>query len=388
MNTCPAVKNNGEVCGKRCTVNPRCAIHMKTLEQHGPHTTALNELKSRHKAAMRRLHATAEEEQENITDVNERNRHAEDTRHQANVLRIEQTREVRLLVRQFEDEIRETGIDPDAVARQRREALINQRREANRVRFEERFAQARLAEERLMDQREANQLIDRFRNAAVENLARAQQQQGELARFANDNQNVHTTAAVQQTKDIVNRILKIPVPEEYRWNMTECSKTPGEIILTCKLTPKGAWQMQAKYCQDEDIYEMGRGIYGKVLDGVWQYIVKSPDKNDLYAILKQEMEDNIGMCAQGNLTRLCNILAGYMEGVGAQESPAEVLGRKLPLLMEIENEEERLKQAFDLLTEMSIPQEQWLSWVEPLVDRTVSLRSNGAGQVIGFAITA
>jgi hypothetical protein len=199
-------------------------------------------------------------------------------------------------------------------------------------------------------------------NAAAVNPLR------ELAQFANDGQNVHTSVAVNQTKDMVTRILTIAVPEDYRWNMGVCSKTPGDIIVHCKLTPKGGWQMVAKYCQNEDIYDIGKGIYGRVLDGVWQYILNSPDKEDLYRILKQEMEDNIGMCAQGNLTRLCNILSGYMEGIGVQESPAEILGRKLPKLMEIDDECARLKAAFELFVELHIPEHQWVSWAEPLVD--------------------
>jgi hypothetical protein len=145
--------------------------------------------------------------------------------------------------------------------------------------------------------------------------------------------------------------------------------------------------MAAKYCQDENIYELGLGIYGRVLDCVWQYILKSPDRADLCKILKQEMEDNIGMCAQGNLTRLCNILAGYMEGIGPQESPAEVLGRKLPLLLEIEDMTERLEAAYKLLVELKVPQHEWVDWAQPLAESSISLRSNGAGQVIGFAVS-
>jgi hypothetical protein len=185
---------------------------------------------------------------------------------------------------------------------------------------------------------------------------------------------------------MVDRIVKIVVPDEYAWNSRICSKTPGEIIMECKLSAKGAWQMTAKYCQDESVYDMGKGIYGKVLDGVWQYVRNSPDKRDLCSILRQEMEDNIGMCAQGNLTRLCNILSGYMEGIGVQESPSEILGRKLPLLMEIEDQTTRLNEAYKLLVDTGIPEEQWLSWVEPLVEGSLRLKANGAGQVIGLEI--
>ena len=162
--------------------------------------------------------------------------------------------------------------------------------------------------------------------------------------------------------------MKVPVPTEYKWNITECSKTPGEIILECKLSPKATWQMSAMYCADSEIYELGKGIYGRVLDCVWQFILKSEHKADLCRILKSELQDNIGMCAQGNLSRLANILAGYMDGVKSQESISEILGRELPPLMEIEDAGLRMIQFIEKMQENNVPPKDWLEWAEPLFD--------------------
>jgi len=282
-----------------------------------------------------------------------------------------------LLVRLQQDEVRRTGINPDAEA-------IRNRLENNRNRVA-RQRQAILEHLREFRENQHDNPIIIIEEDEVQHVVLPPR--GELRDFAHDNQNVHTTVAVRQTKEIVERILKIPVPEEYRWNMKECSKTPGDIIMCCKLSPRGAWQMQAKYCQDEEIYDLEKGIYGKVLDGVWQYILNSPDKQDICKILKQEIEDNIGMCAQGNLSRLCNILSGYMEGVGVQESPAEVLGRKLPLLMEIKDQLERLNQAYKIFVELGIPDNQWMSWAEPLVDSgELCINIDSMGNTIGLIV--
>jgi hypothetical protein len=188
--------------------------------------------------------------------------------------------------------------------------------------------------------------------------------QRELAEFAADRQNIHTTQSVEMTKEVVGRVLKIAVPREYRWNMNTVSKTAGEIIADCKLTPHEMAEMINRYVRDDDVYEMGKGIYGKVLDGVWQYIRNSADKADLCRILKQELKDNIGMCAQGNLTRLCNVLSGYMDGIGPQESASERLGRELPKLMELENVPERMAKAKALLREVALPETEWAAWLD------------------------
>lgn len=400
MNHCIAIKGNGQVCGKICRgIDIRCTTHMRTLHTNGPHTTSRKELGYQHRAVQHRMIEEGDRRVRAEQDQTVRARMNQDLEHQLNLTRLQHRREMDLLIREQQDEIRRTGVNPDAEADRRRREQRRQQREALQAQWQNRLhAGVELVNEedfvRQVAEREANRIlaeIDRQQaeREAAEAAGRAVQRR-ELEEFARDNQNVHTTVAVRQTKDMVERILKISVPPEYRWNMSECSKTPGEIIVHCRLTPKGAWQMQAKYCQDEEIYELGKGIYGKVLDGVWQYIKNSADKEDLYKVLKQEMEDNVGMCAQGNLTRLCNILCGYMEGIGVQESPAEILGRKLPQLMEIEDRVERLKQAFNLLTELGIPENQWMSWVEPLMEDGVSVRIKGdaVGRPIGFEIMA
>jgi hypothetical protein len=192
---------------------------------------------------------------------------------------------------------------------------------------------------------------------------RRQTQITELGDFVQDKQNIHRKATVDQTVEIVKRVLKIPVPEEYRWNLNTLSKTPGDIIVHCKLTPIAGTTMTLKYSGDDDVYELGKGIYGKVLDSVWQYISKSDDKESLCAILKQELQDNIGMCAQGNLSRLCNVLAGYMDGIGDVESQAEKLGRLVPELMKIEDANVRTEKVKTLLAEVGLPRDEWDDWL-------------------------
>jgi hypothetical protein len=187
-----------------------------------------------------------------------------------------------------------------------------------------------------------------------------------LARFANDNQNVHTQLVVEQTKKNVAEILKISVPVDYRWQRNTLSMTYKTIILFCRLSPKSTWQFTSMYCSDATIYDLEPGIFGKVVDGVWQFISKSPDKQDLKKILTSELRDNIGMCAQGNLSRICNVLQGYLEAIGQKESRSEILGREFPKLMEIENQVEREARGAAILRENNVPENQWENWLEPL----------------------
>jgi hypothetical protein len=229
---------------------------------------------------------------------------------------------------------------------------------------------ARLVNHAQLMENEANRrLVIARGNVRVpaDNVPAAEPQaRGELEAFARDRQNVHTTQSVQMTKDIVARVLNIAVPEDYRWNPRTVSKTPGEIIVECRLRPNSVAQFISRYIASENIYEMGVGIFGKVLDSVWQYVRNSEHKEDLCKILAQELRDNEGMCLQGNLTRLCNVLAGYLEGVGPQESAAERLGRELPKLMEIEDSGVRMDTARGVLRDVGMPEAEWGPWLEAL----------------------
>jgi hypothetical protein len=151
-----------------------------------------------------------------------------------------------------------------------------------------------------------------------------------LAEIAADRQNIHTSEVVKKFKEMVEVIRKIEVPEEYRWNMTKVSKTMSEIISECELTPQAAWQFSSKYCADDTIYEMEAGIFGKLMDAVWQHVKNLDDPASLKQIVKEELEMNIGTCAQGNLTRVANILVGILDGLNPEEeSRLHKIGRAI-----------------------------------------------------------
>jgi hypothetical protein len=271
--------------------------------------------------------------------------------YQANI-RLEQIRyqtavhDLEILIAQ-ETEALGRNADQEAIeARQRRI------QEAAR-RWNERFERRRL--ERLAHQ-QAN-----IQNQLEQNIEQ------NLGAFAQDRQNIHTTIVVQKVHEMVKLITQIPVPPEYE---TETLKTPGEIILECGLSKKAAWQMISKYCEEVDIYDLGIGIYPKILNSVWQYIKHSEHREDLKKILKTEMQDNIGMCQQGNLSRLCNILTGYLDGLNMDiRSPREILNDRLAELLRLDPVPEDIyQQARTILQEMNFPEEEWEDYLTPFMD--------------------
>lgn len=344
---CTAIKTTGHKCTVHAIANtPLCRLH-QTLKAHsGPNTFEHKQLLLTQRNMVTALNTAYDTL---VMDARLNNLPFHTINVTRNVALADMRAEHRIakrdLARRQQELIDATGVDPDAEANARRRALqvaANARRMA---------ANARVVEARAV---RANW------EAQIAGGVRA------LGQFAADPQNVHTSEAVRQTKDIVARVLQIPVPEEYRWHPIRASKTPFEIGLECKLSQKAAWQMMSQYAQDVSIYDIEPGIYGKVLDCVWQYVKGSADKDDLCVIVRQELQDNVGMCAQGNLSRVCNILSGYMDGVAPPESTADKLGRLLPPLATIDDAYDRFIQAVAILKDNNVPRDHWHAWVDAL----------------------
>jgi hypothetical protein len=325
---CSSIKNDGKQCTHRILEGTRCVIHQRKFQITGPNATRKKELDLIHKRLNSEIYERWKVHRDETTKAAEIR--AEDIRH-----RIAKDALIR--------EIQETGqenADDEYIAR----AIA--RLEEARVARAARFAQRHLAHARLV--------VDMERREAPI--------QRELEAFANDRQNVHTTVVVNAVKTMISKILEIPVPEEYR---TENMKTLSEVIDQCQPSMKAVWQMAAKYCNNEDIYDMGPGIYAKVLNSVWQFIKNSEHHEDLKKILASELVDSIGMCAQGNLSRICNVLTGYMDGLDVR-SDREILGDKMAQLRDIENVEQRIQVGRALLHNLHIPEEEWIPWLEAL----------------------
>jgi hypothetical protein len=81
------------------------------------------------------------------------------------------------------------------------------------------------------------------------------------------------------------------------------------------------------------------------------------------------MTDNIGMCAQGNLSRLCNILSGYLDGINTDtRSKNEIIAERFAALLKLESHMEKVAEGVRILQEFNVPQEEHEDWLQPLID--------------------
>lgn len=332
MQQCCSIKTDGTRCSRNVIDSIRCKQHNAKFQMTGPNATRLHEIKLIHKRNLELIRLSWRQHHDSARNGNE--------------VRMEEIRyltEKNDLIRMIEVETNQLGHNADLPYLVRR-----------RENFE------RMIEERRLRRME----LRREQRFAQEDEAFPINEGRDLQNLATDRQNVHTTIVVNNVKQTLEKVLEIQVPLEYR---TRTMKTITEIIDQCQPSERASWQMVAKYCGQEEIYDLGPGIYSRVLNAVWQFIKNSEYSEDLKQILSSELEDCIGMCAQGNLSRICNVLSGYMEGLDIR-SDREILGDKMSKLMEILNVSERLESGRSILGEMRIPEVEWSVWLDVLAE--------------------
>jgi hypothetical protein len=188
----------------------------------------------------------------------------------------------------------------------------------------------------------------------------------DLERFAKDKQNVHTTAAVKRTVDVANKLINLGLGD------SNSNNSLVNYIKVGKISKKAEENLMEYYFSDSSIYDLVPSTFKLVFNGLWTYINNqdSETKNNLILRLDQELEDNIGTCAQGNLSRLINVLSGYIEK--DDETPTPIFEVPLSDLMANISKESnfsiRIQKTISLLEERKVPQAERESWIEAMRD--------------------
>jgi len=188
---------------------------------------------------------------------------------------------------------------------------------------------------------------------------------GDLAR---DGQNVHTRYVVEQTRDLEEKLLSIPVPITQQ---TEIMVSQQWIRL---VSPRIRWGVILKTLTDVhrwfsqlDCRTEGDNLYRKMLRGVVAKINRTdPEMRDeLYRRLWEECFEATGMCCEGHLSRLCNVFVGFDEAFRPPVSLGELLQQKMAAIaMSDLSTLEKLIQARTFFDEVGVPEAERSAWLD------------------------
>jgi hypothetical protein len=190
--------------------------------------------------------------------------------------------------------------------------------------------------------------------------------QQELARLAADSQNVHTTAVSNQTNAGMDKLLHVEVSPKQR---TEFEINQGWLISS-RPVPFNQYLRVAndmnKWFLMNTCRKENDNLYRRLLRGLVATINgKDEDlRRELYKRLWEECSEAVGLCCEGHLSRLCNVMVGFDDdfqteismGEAMQNEMARIAGQDLPV-------EERLSLARSWFAEHAVPEADRLGWL-------------------------
>lgn len=189
----------------------------------------------------------------------------------------------------------------------------------------------------------------------------------ELQRLARDAQNVHTAVVSAQTNTGMEKILATAVPKDQQ---TEKVMIRAWMPM---LTTVG-WTSILKTANDINYWfnmktcrAPNDNLYRNMLRGLVAMINRTDDelKNELFKRLWEECRESTGLCCEGHITRLCNVMVGFDDAFKPPVALGELMQQKMAAIAGLEvEEEEKRRQATAWFDEMAVPVPERVAWLD------------------------
>ena len=184
-------------------------------------------------------------------------------------------------------------------------------------------------------------------------------------RFAEDPQNVHRKEVSEQTNKATEFLMKVPLPDQRRdelWKVT-VAVFLGFVGTNMKLFVSVIADIE-RWVNTDSCRKANDHLYRELLYRLIMYIQKSEHREELLKRLWEECRESVGMCCEGHLSRLCNVLVGYVEGIDPPVSVGELLQQKMAAIASLDiSVEEKVGKAWFVFEELAIPMDQREAWI-------------------------
>lgn len=188
----------------------------------------------------------------------------------------------------------------------------------------------------------------------------------ELQKIAGDEQNVHTRVINRQTKQYMDIINSVTVPKD--------QKTVDEIITSWLSISEMSWSKinsvyldMIEWGKKDTIFSKDDYLYRKVLRSLWSLIKTHTGEIyiELVKRLWEECNESVGVCGQGHISRLANVLVGFnLKFI----SPQNIMERFQEQIAEISKKETsidyKISETILIMNEIEMPQEERQVWLD------------------------
>jgi hypothetical protein len=185
----------------------------------------------------------------------------------------------------------------------------------------------------------------------------------ELRDIASSEQSIHSTVVLKVTNDGIGILSDISVPDGQKtiseicqaWTTGYCSDKIKDVIKDMKF-----WGSKPT------VMHKTKNVYKDVLRGLWAKIksYKGEMYNELIKRLWEECYESIGLCADGHVGRLVNVLVGFDEEFKTDISPMVYFQNNISIIADADTPLTfKIKQATKLMDEIGMPEAQRIDWL-------------------------
>jgi hypothetical protein len=195
-----------------------------------------------------------------------------------------------------------------------------------------------------------------------------------LAALARDNQNVHTREVNQQTEDGIRILCNTIV-----YPTQDTRKT---LVGTwCATIPDG-WEKIYNVYRDVEKWfatehcrtvppQIPDKLYYRTVRGLVAYILRvdNPEtRTELFKRAYEECKESVGMCCDGHLARLVNVLVGFDDAFKPPVSPGDLIQNRMSVINAMDvSADEKIRLAHTFFTELGIGVDERAPWIDALV---------------------
>lgn len=187
-----------------------------------------------------------------------------------------------------------------------------------------------------------------------------------LAEIADSEQNVHKLEVAKKTNNGIGILSNYDIPDDQN-TLKEISKA-WRFLPRCTDYVKVINDMK-EWGSREQVMHKTDNIYRRVLRGLWAKIktYENTVYTEILLRLYQECEEAVGLCADGHVARLINVLVGFDDDFHSSMSPMENFQHNISIIADTNSPLDfKRKNAIRLMDNINMPEDQRSVWLEAL----------------------
>lgn len=184
-----------------------------------------------------------------------------------------------------------------------------------------------------------------------------------LGAFAKDKQSIHIKEVEAITNTGITDLAKMNIPEGQK-TLSEIQEAFAGKAFTEKIIAD-----MKDWGKRKAVMHATNNVYRATLRGLWAKIktFDGETKKELINRLYEEAYESLGMCADGHVGRLVNVLVGFDETFKSQVSPMEYFQNNIAKIAENTAPMDfKIEQAKRLMDDINMPEDQRGAWLSAL----------------------